>query len=94
MMTTGTIEETIYQRQLLKEELCNVIADIDNDGSSSSSASSSKKASSSSKRQFSLEEVSTHFEICFSITCTKFFVCIACLYRGALSMTMNLYYIW
>eukprot|EP00953_Heterococcus_sp_UTEX-ZZ885_P001963 1572-Heterococcus_DN1.PRE.2 len=55
MMTTGTIEETIYQRQLLKEELCNVIADIDNDGSSSS-ASSFKKASSSSKRQFSLEE--------------------------------------
>jgi hypothetical protein len=93
MMTTGTIEETIYQRQLLKEELCNVIADIDNDGSSSSSASSSKKASSSSKRQFSLEEVSTHFEIYCSITCIKFLVCVACLYRNALRMTMNLYYI-
>jgi SNF2 family DNA or RNA helicase len=63
MMTTGTIEETIYQRQLLKEELCNVIADIDNDsgGSGSSSAAASKKGS-SSKRQFSLEEVSTHFK--------------------------------
>jgi DNA repair and recombination protein RAD54B len=66
MMTTGTIEETIYQRQLLKEELCDVIADIDNDSSSANSSSSSKKAS-SSKRQFSLEEVSTHFTIKRSI---------------------------
>lgn len=60
-ITTGTLEETIYQRQLLKAELFSVADGSSSSGGSGSGDGSNKRSSGSdSKQQFSLQEVSTY----------------------------------
>ena len=69
LITTGTLEETIYQRQLLKAELFRV-AD-GNDGTGQQKQANKGKASSDKAQQFSLEEVS-----CKLLVLSLSFVCV------------------